>query len=75
MLSRVDPAVTVTFERLVLARQVDTALALGVAPLREGTCAGAELRGYGSVLLDPVGEGVFAVLDDTRGDGQKGLTW
>jgi len=53
---------------LVLSGQVK-ALALLAAALtpalgkRPG--AGGELGGNGSVLLDPVGEGVLAVLDDT----------
>lgn len=53
---------------LVLARQVDgltSVLAAVAAALREGTGALGELRGDGGVLLDPVGEGVFAVLDDS----------
>ena len=32
--------------------------------LRERTGAGGELRADGCVTLDPVGERVFAVLDD-----------
>lgn len=35
-----------------------------VAALGEGASAGAELRLDGCVLRDPVGQGVFAVLDD-----------
>ena len=49
-------------------REVD-ALALAadlIAPaLRECTRAGGELGGNGGVLLDPVGESVFAILDDS----------
>jgi hypothetical protein len=55
-------------ERLVLAGEV-VALAgvAGSAALGEGARAGGELRADGGVLLDPVGEGVLAVLDDGLG--------
>ena len=62
-----DPEVAVT--RLlhggVLAGKVDglTLVAIAAA-LRKGAGAGGEGRGDGSVLLDPVGERVLAVLDD-----------
>ena len=66
MLSGVDPAVAVALERLVLTSQID-ALVLGAAALGKGAGAGAEFGGDGGVLCDPVGEGVFAVLDDAKG--------
>jgi hypothetical protein len=56
-------------ERLVLAGQVDglaLVLAAVAAALGEGARAGGQLGGDGGVLLDPVGERVFAVLDDAR---------
>ena len=55
-------------ERLVLAGEV-VALAgvAGSAALGEGARAGGELGADGGVLLDPVGQGVLAVLDDGLG--------
>ena len=54
-------------EGLVLAGQVDglaSVLAAVAAALGEGARALRKLGGNGSVLLDPVGERVFAVLND-----------
>lgn len=69
VLGRGDPqAGLAALERLVLARQVDglaLVLAAVAAALGEGARAGGQLGGDGGVLLDPVGERVFAVLDDT----------
>lgn len=50
---------------LVLTGKVD-AFTLGSVAAALRQCAGAlrELGGHGSVLRDPVGKGVFAVLDD-----------
>ncbi len=52
---------------LVLAREIDTftCVAILAAALGEVASAGAELGGDGCVLLNPVCEGVLAVLDDT----------
>lgn len=64
-----DPRVAIALHGLVLVGEVD-ALALavlggvGLAALGEGAGAGGELGGDGRVGGDPVGERVFAVLDD-----------
>jgi hypothetical protein len=53
---------------LILVREIDTLLVVtgGVlATLGKGARTGRELRGHGSVLDNPIGEGIFAVLDDT----------
>ena len=54
-------------EGLVLAGQIDTITAAGSIASALGQSAGAlrQLGGDGGVLGDPVGESVFAVLDDT----------
>jgi hypothetical protein len=55
-----------TVEGLVLTGQVDslTSVLTVAAALGESAGAGGQLGGNGGVLLDPVGERVFAVLDD-----------
>jgi hypothetical protein len=51
-------------KRLVLARQVDGLAVLAVAAaLRKGARAGGELGRDRRVLLDPVREGILAILD------------
>lgn len=68
--SRDPQARLAAVEGLVLAGQVNrlaSVLAAVAAALGEGASASGELGGDGSVLLDPVRERVFAVLDDTRG--------
>lgn len=69
VLGRRDPqARLAAVEGLVLAREIDrlaSVLAAVATALREGAGALGELGGDGGVLLDPVGEGVFAVLNDT----------
>jgi hypothetical protein len=61
-----DPEAALTvLHRLVLASEVDaSALHALLAALRKVAGTRAELGRYGSVLLDPVGKGVFAILDD-----------
>lgn len=64
-----DPHATLAvFQAGVLAREVD-AFAGGavLASLRQVASTGRELGGDGGVLGDPVGQGVFAVLDDAGG--------
>lgn len=67
VLRRRDPETGLAvLELAILAREVD---ALGLVPraiaaLRESPCASAELGLDGSILLDPVGQGIFTVLDD-----------
>jgi hypothetical protein len=68
VLGRRDPqAGLAAVERLVLARQVNglTSVLTVAAALGEGARASGKLGRDGGVLLDPVGEGIFAVLDDT----------
>lgn len=68
VLRRRDPqAGLAAIKGLVLARQVDrlaSVLAAVAAALGQSAGAGGELGGDGGVLLNPVGERVFAVLDD-----------
>lgn len=67
--SRDPQARLAAVQGLVLARQVNrlaSVLATVAAALREGAGSRGELGRNGSVLLDPVGEGVFAVLDDAK---------
>jgi len=54
------------FHVRVLAGEIDT-LAVGTlgAALREGPSTSGKLRRNGSIRLDPIGESVFAILDDT----------
>lgn len=55
-------------EGLVLVREVDALLVAAggtLATLGEGAGTGGQLGAHGSVLYDPVGEGVLAVLNDT----------
>lgn len=54
--------------RAVLTRQINALalFAVAVAALREVAGAGAEFGLHGRVGRDPVGEGVFAVLDDAK---------
>lgn len=53
-------------QRCILAGEVDRlTLVTVVAALRESAGADRELGGDGSILLDPVGKGILAVLDDT----------
>jgi hypothetical protein len=55
-------------ERLVLAGEVVALTGVaGCATLGESARAGGELGADGGVLLDPVGEGILAVLDDGLG--------
>ena len=68
MLGCGDPqAGLAAIEGLVLARQVNslTSVLTVAAALGESAGASGELGGNRGVLLDPVGEGVFAVLNDT----------
>jgi hypothetical protein len=62
--------VVITLQRLILASQVNTftllSLDLVSAALGKVTGAAAEFAVDSSVASDPVGEGVFAVLNDTR---------
>ena len=54
-------------EAAVLTGQIN-ALALSAvlcAALRKVAGASTELGGDGGVLLDPIGESIFAILDDT----------
>jgi hypothetical protein len=55
-------------ERLVLAGEVVALTGVaGSATLGESARAGGELGADGGVLLDPVGEGILAILDDGLG--------
>lgn len=61
-----DPEATLTvLHAAVLAREIDP-LALGAALAALGKVAGAsrKLGAYGGILCDPVGEGIFAILND-----------
>lgn len=67
VLGRWDPEtrLAVLTQRLVLTAEVNgLALVAVLAALGKVAGAGGELGADGSVLLDPVGECVFAVLDD-----------
>lgn len=67
VLGRGDPQTRLaTLKGLVLTGQVNslTSVLTVAAALRESAGASGKLGGDGGVLLDPVGEGVFAVLDD-----------
>lgn len=62
-----DPQARFPVEGLVLSREVNAlavAAALVATALGKGAGSLGELGGNGSVLRDPVGKGVFAVLDD-----------
>lgn len=60
----IDPAVAVALQWRILLGKVDTALAAFVPALGESAGASAELGVDSSVGLNPVGEGVLAILDD-----------
>ena len=60
----IDPAVAVALQGRILFGKVDTTLAVLVPALGESEGASAELGVDGSVGLNPVGEGVLAILDD-----------
>jgi hypothetical protein len=69
MLSSGDPEARLTIHGLILARQINTLTTLAVlvaTALRKRAGALGELGGDRGILGDPVGEGIFAVLDDTR---------
>jgi hypothetical protein len=75
MLASRDPGITV----LILATEIHTLLSL-LPPLAQSPGALGDFALDGSILLDPVGEGVFAVLDDGLAGlvaivGIAGLAW
>ena len=64
MLRGRDPESTLT-SRGVLSRQIYTlSLRASLPALTKSASAGAELGANGSVLLNPVGEGILTILDD-----------
>ena len=70
MLARGDPRVAVALHGLILASEVMTlAVLVGgfLSPLAQGACTSAQLALDDRVRLDPVGQCVFAVLDDRLG--------
>lgn len=56
-------------KRLILAGQINPVTATGsvATALGQGSGALGELRGNGRVLGNPIGQGVFAILNDTVG--------
>lgn len=50
---------------LVLAREVDTLAVAVAAALRESARALRQLGGDRGILRDPIGQGIFAILDDS----------
>lgn len=63
-----DPEARLAVHGLVLAGEVVTLTSVaGCATLGKSARAGGELGADGSVLLDPVGESILAVLDDSLG--------
>ena len=69
VIARRDPKATLTvLHAAVLAGKIDP-LALGAALAALGKVAGAsrKLGAYGGILCHPVGEGIFAILNDTAG--------
>jgi hypothetical protein len=76
-----NPRVTIV-QWCVLAREIMACLSVAdiAAPLRECAGTNGKLRGDSSVGLNPVGECVLAVLDDSFGGlvsiiGSTSLTW
>lgn len=63
MLSGGNPAVVVPIHSLILSAQVN-ALHLGLSPLAESARALAQVGADNRLALNPVCQGVFAVLDD-----------